>query len=146
MSANANVRIFRRNNKNTIILWNSNQLPDDSRSSVAAFLIDGENEGPLVFSKFIPESPEKFSGDVDGIVIPHTANKMDPTKPCNIKLLFGEGDDSFDITKTVLPANSAPEAQEREAAGPKIMHMYGMDYGTKKWVPFPVNPELLGDE
>lgn len=146
MSANINFRVFRRNNKNLIFLWNSASLPDDGRFSVAAFLMDGEVEGPITFSKFKPENPEKFTGDVDGIVIPHIPNKIDPTKACTIKVLFGEGDDCFEVMKTVLPANSAPEAQERVIAGPQVVHMYGMDYRTKKWVPFPVNPELLGDE
>ena len=145
MASNCNLRIFRRNNKNTIILWNSASLPDENKTSVAAFLVDGEKEGPVVFSKFVPENIEKFAKDVDGIVISHSANKMDPTKPCTIKVLFGEGDDSFEITKTVLPANSAPEATDRESAGPKVVHMYAMNYETKQWVPFPVNPELLGD-
>lgn len=145
MSSNINFRVFRRNNKNLILLWNSSSMPDDGRFSVAAFLMDGDSEGPLVFSKFLPENPEKFSGDVDGIVIPHTPNKIDPTKPCTIKILFGEGDDSFEVVKTVLPANSAPEAQDREMAGPKIVHMYAYNYGEKKWVPFPANPEHLGE-
>jgi hypothetical protein len=144
MSSNINFRVFRRNSKNTIFLWSANALADESRLSVAAFLIDGESDRALVFSKFTPENPEKFSGDVDGIVIPHMLNKIDPSKTCTIKVLFGEGDDSFGVEKTVLPANSSPEAQERETAGPKIVHMYGMDYSTNKWVPFPVNPELLG--
>lgn len=146
MSSNINFRVFRRNNKNLILLWNSASLPDDNRTSIAAFLVDGDAEGPVKFAKFVPENSEKFAKDVDGIVIPHSSNKIDPTKPCTIKVLFGEGDDSFDVTKTVLPANSAPEAQERESSGPRICHMYAMDYATKQWVPFPVNPELIGGE
>ena len=146
MSSNINFRVFRRNNKNLILLWNAASLPDDGRTSIAAFLVDGESEGPVTFAKFVPENIEKFAKDVDGIVIPHGPNKIDPSKACTIKVLFGEGDDSFEVTKTVLPANSAPEATERETAGPKIMHMYGFDYATKQWVPFPVNPELLGGE
>lgn len=146
MSTSINFRVFRRNNKNLILLWSPHAMPDDGKFSVAAFLLDGDNEGPLTFAKFRPESPEKFPGGVDGIVIPHAANKIDPTKPCTVKVLFGEGDDSFEVTKTVLPANSAPEAQDRETAGPRVCHMYAMDYRTQKWVPFPANPELLGDD
>lgn len=145
MSINISLRIFRRNAKNIIILWQSSALPDDCRDSISAFLVDGDNEGPVVFTKFKPDNPEKFASGVDGIVIPHLSNKIDPSKPCTIKVMFGEGEDSFDVTKTILPANSAPEAQERETQGPKIVHMYAMDYSTKKWVPFPVNQELLGD-
>lgn len=146
MPANISFRVFRRNNKNTILLWNSASLPDENKTSVAAFMVDGDREGPLSFSKFVPENSEKFAKDVDGIVIPHLSNKIDPSKPCTIKVLFGEGDDSFDVVKTVLPANSAPESTERETAGPKVVHVYGMDYATKQWVPFPVNPELIGDQ
>ena len=140
MSSNINFRVFRRNNKNLILLWNSASLADEDRFSVAAFLMDGMDEGPLTFAKFKPENPEKFSGDVDGIVIPHLANKIDPSKPCTVKVLFGEGDNSFEVLKTVLPANSSPDAQDRDSQGPRIVHMYGMDYKTKQWVPFPVNP------
>lgn len=146
MSTSINFRVFRRNNKNLILLWNPASLPDDGRFSVAAFLMDGQSEGPLVFSKFKPENPEKFPGGVDGIVIPHGQNKIDPAKACTVKVLFGEGDESFEVTKTVLPANSAPEAQDREMAGPRVMHMYGYDYRAKQWVPFPINPELVGEE
>lgn len=145
MSSNINFRVFRRNTKNLILLWSAASLPDDSRPSVAAFIIDGDSDRPLSFSKFVPDNIEKFSGDVDGIVISHASNKIDPTKSCTVKVLFGEGDDSFEVTKTVLPANSAPESQERETAGPKVVHMYAMNYATKQWVPFPVNQELLGD-
>lgn len=140
MSANISFRVFRRNNKNTILLWSSAALPDDNKFSVAAFLIDGDVDRPLSFSKFAPDNPEKFTGDVDGIVISHLANKIDPTKPCTIKVLFGEGDDSFEVTKTVLPANSAPESQERVTAGPHVAHMYGYSYALKKWIPFPCEP------
>jgi hypothetical protein len=145
MASNCNLRIFRRNNKNTILLWDAKQLPDDSRSSVVAFIVDNDSDAPVIFSKFVPDNPDKFAVGVDGMVISHAANKIDPSKPCTIKVLFGEGDDSFEITKTVLPANSAPEAQERATAGPQVCHMYAMDYATKQWVPFPVNPELLGE-
>ena len=141
MSANINFRIFRRNGKNLILLWNSASLPDDCREEVAAFLVDESgNEGPLTYSKFVPDSPEKFAKDVTGIVIPHAQNKMDPEKPCTVKVVFGDGDDSFEVSKTVLPANSAPEPQEKDT---KAVHLYGMDYKTKTWVPFPVDHDLM---
>lgn len=140
MSTSINFRVFRRNNKNIILLWNPASLPDDGRFSVAAFLMDGDAEGPLTFSKFMPDNPEKFPGGVDGIVIPHAPNKIDPAKSCTVKVLFGEGDDSFEVTKTVLPANSAPDVTDREPAGPRVCHMYGYSYSLKKWVPFPCEP------
>ena len=147
MSSNINFRIFRRNSKNLILLWNSASLPDDAADSVAVLLVDGGgNEGPLSFSRFTPENPEKFAKDVDGIVIPHGPNKMDPTKSCTVKVIFGDGDEGFEVVKTVLPANSAPEAPERDLSSPKAIHMYAMDYRTKTWVPFPVNPEHLGND
>jgi hypothetical protein len=146
MATNIGLRIFRRNTKNCIFLWNSELLPDDNKLSVAAFIIDGEGDRALEFTTFRPDNPEKFSPGVAGIVISHAANKIDPTKPCTIKVLFGEGDDSFEVEKTVLPANSAPEAQDRETGLPRIIHMYGMDYRTNKWVPFPVNPEHMVEE
>ena len=117
-------------------------MPDENRFSVAAFLVDGEEDRALEFTNFKPDSPEKFSPGVAGIVIPHSPNKIDPTKSCTIKVLFGEGDDSLEVAKTVLPANSAPDAQEREASGPAV-HMYAYDYHSNKWVPFPVNLGLL---
>ena len=120
-------------------------LPDDCREALSAFLVDEQgNEGPLTFSKFVPDSPEKFSGDVDGIVISHAQNKMDPAKPYTIKVVLGEGEDSVEFTKDVLPANAAPvPEQSPRAMGPKEVHIYGMDYRTGKWVPFPVDPDVL---
>lgn len=151
MSTSINFRVFRRNAKKLVLIWNGLGIPDNSRGSVSVFLVDGSIEGPLTWSKFVPDNPEKFSKDVDGLVIPHSQNKIDPTKPCIVKVLFGEGDDSFEIVKEVHPASASPvtpsvpvDASNSATSGARAMLMYGMDYRTGKWIPFPVH--LDGDE
>lgn len=142
--ASIGLRIFRRNSKGIILLFNKAILPDKCKDSVCAFLVDVDgNEGPLTFTPFIPDAPEKFAAGVSGIVINHIQNKIDPSKPCTIKLIFGEDDESFEVVKSILPANSAPEMPEKNS---QIVHIYGFDYKSKTWVPMPVNRELLGGE
>lgn len=140
MSSNINFRVFRRNNKNLILLWNNGTLPDTCRETVSAF-IDREEGGPLKFSRFVPESPDKFAKDVDGIVIPHSGNDMDPSKGYEIHVVFGEGDDAMEVIKLVKPANFSHEVPT--STPDNAVHIYGMDYSTGKWVPFPVDPKLL---
>jgi hypothetical protein len=151
MSANLSLRIFRRNLKKIILIWSANALPDSCRDSIAVFVMDDEHKGPIAFSKFVPDSPEKFSKDVDGIVILHAPNKIDPAKPCTIKILFGEGEESFEIVKDILPASASPvapsvpvDSANSSTSGAKPMLMYGMNYKTGKWIPFPIDAE--GDE
>jgi len=144
---NCNFRIFRRNQKNLILLWNAGSLPDGAKDSLSAFLVDEEgNEGPLKFSKFIPDNPSKFQGDVDGIVISHEQNKMNPESAYTVRVVIGDGDDPLEFVKEVLPAAAVPPPERTPQEPPRIVHIYGMDYKTKRWVPFPVDPELVGGE
>ena len=139
MSINLSVRVFRRNLRNTIIIWNGAALLPSQREKVAVFLFDEngmDTDKQLSFSKFVPDSPEKFSADVSGVVIPHAENKMDPVKQYNIRVIFGEGDDSMEITKPVMAANSI-DFSKMGTAKPTA-HLYAMDYETNTWVPWPV--------
>ena len=138
--SNLNLRVFRRNNKGLILLWNGAHVEQRFRN-VKAYLVGSDDvERPLVTTKFVPDNPEKFSEDVDGLVIAHLANSLDPVKSYNIRLIFGTADDSFTIDKQVLSAT--PIAKDPVVAE-TIVHMYGYDYDNEKWVPLPVNTSLF---
>lgn len=146
MAARISCRIFRRNSKKLILIWASASIPDVNREAISAFVESEEFENfiPVSWTKFVPDNPEKFSEDVDGIVISHSQNKIDPSKPCTIKILFGEGEDSIEVVKEILPASAspAPSAAPESVVSTsfvKAAMMYGMDYKTGKWVPISVN-------
>lgn len=134
---NINFRVFRRNNKNLILLWNNTSLSDDQRSCIAAFEAPGglEDDRELTWSKFVPDNPEKFAPDVDGIVVPHASNRLNPSEACTVKVVLGSGEDSLEMVKEVLPANSVVEPARPPE--PKRVHMYAMDYSRNVWVPWP---------
>ena len=138
-----NLRIFRRNQKSLIFLWSSTGIPDSPK--VAAFIVEeGAADRPLKFTKFIPDQPSKFSCDVDGIVISHQDNAMDAGRQYSIKLSFGAGGrEGFEFIKQVKPANAAPEPVLQKDQ--RVVHVYGMNYSTGKWVPFPVDSRLILD-
>jgi hypothetical protein len=149
-----NFRVFRRNNKNIILLWNAGALPDNCRDSVSVHISrspslteDGSEMDeyyPVEFSRFLPESPEKFAKDVDGVVISHSKNNIDPTALCVAKVVFGEDEDAIEIYKEIKPANSSPSENigTQQFSG-KDLRLHGYDYRNNKWVPFPVDPKLL---
>jgi len=136
-----NLRVFRRNAKNLIFLWSPTGLPGNQK--VSAFIVEeGKADKPLQFGKFVPEQPEKFSKDVDGIVISHQENGMDAGRQYSIKLSFGVGGrEGFEFIKQVKPANAAPEPTAQKDQ--RVVHIFGMNYNTGKWVPFPVDSKLI---
>jgi hypothetical protein len=141
---NLNFRVFRRNGKNLILLWSQSQLSDEQKTNISAFIVDDGSmaEGKeLVWSNFKPDNPEKFAQDVGGIVIPHT-----PARPCTIRVVIGYGDESLEMVKEVLPANSVgeiPKPQASDAA--RKFHMYAMDFSTNQWVPWPADGVIPGN-
>lgn len=144
---NINVRVFRRNLRNLIIVWNTAQLDPSLRQCTSAFILDGIPNGKetlLTFSKFVPDTPEKFPKDIDGIIVSHANNNMDPMKPYLVKVVFGFGECRHEEIKEVLAMSNfvIPEP-------PKItndMHMYAYDYAERKWVPMPFDPKLVRGE
>jgi hypothetical protein len=136
--SNLNLRVFRRNNKGLILLWNGSHV-EQRYKNVHAYLVGSDGvERPL--SRFVPDNPEKFNGDVEGLVIAHLQNSMDPVKSYDIRLIFGGKDDSFVMDKQVLSAT--PIAKD-PASSETVVHMYGYDYDNEKWVPLPVNTSLF---
>lgn len=142
---NINFRVFRRNNKNLILLWNNAQLSDDQKVSLFAYAVDGlSDDRQLEWSKFVPDNPEKFAPDVDGIVIPHIQNKLNPMEKCTVKVVFGTGEESLEMVKDVMPANAViePSRSATETHGQKRMFLYAKDYRTGEWVPWPVDGKM----
>jgi hypothetical protein len=141
MQENLNLRIFRRNPKNIIIIWNSAHLTGFFTRPVSAMVIDEAGDMLLTYSKFVPDAPEKFPKDIDGIVISHSGNNLDANKAYKIKIAFGDRVNGFEIIKEVMPVNSftIPDGPKEVQA----MHMYAFDYRKQKWVPFPFDPKVL---
>ena len=136
-----NLRVFRRNARNLIFLWSPTGLTGAPKIT-ASIVEEGAPDRPLIFTRFVPEQPEKFSKDVDGIVIAHQENDMDAGRQYSIKLAFGNGGrEGIEFIKQVKPANAAPEPVPQKDQ--RVVHVYGMDYGTGKWVPFPVDSKLI---
>lgn len=138
---NVNFRIFRRNNKNLILLWNIENLSTSQKENLVVLEMgESDTERPITYKRFVPDNPEKFADDVDGVVISHAQNKLDPSKSCTVKLIFGD-DDIFEVVKSVNPANSVPE--QTVSKEPVVFRAYGMDYATGEWKPIPVDPKLI---
>ena len=135
-------RVFRRNNKNIIILWNTAQLDVSFIKPVVASVVDLEGkENLLVYSKFTPDSPEKFPKDIDGIVISHNNNNLDPNLGYKIKLAFSNGDMYCEALQDVLPVSAVTPTEPIKQA--EAVHMYAYDYKNRKWVPLPVDQKLV---
>ena len=141
MEKNINLRVFRRNNKNIIILWNNYNLEERYLKSITAYLVGSDEiETPLAFDRFVPDDPSKFSKDIDGIVIPHSINSLQVEKIYNIRIMFGKGDDMLIEDKEVLSTMNHLEKLEIPNGE---LHVMGYDYASNKWVPLPVDMKLI---
>lgn len=135
-------RVFRRNNKNIIIVWNATQLDPLFVSPVVATIVDSEGkESLLAYSKFKPDNPEKFPRDVDGIVISHINNNLNPDMGYKIKLSFCNGKVYCEALQDVDPVNATSPINIPKPA--EAIHMYAYDYKNRKWVPLPVDQKLM---
>jgi hypothetical protein len=135
---NFGLRVWRRSDSKTILIWNQSLLPDDCREVSNVFVDDDTCRGPLKCSKFVPDNPEKFAKDVDGKVIPHAINGLDPLKLYVMRVVFGVDDETVEASKEVKPVGAIPVRVPEHTQTTNIVHVYGMDYATGKWIPFPV--------
>lgn len=140
---NVNFRVFRRNARNLILLWSALLLTEEQRGELSVFLVNqaGDEERKLEYSKFVPDSPEKFAPDVEGMVLSHAANRLNPAEACTIKVIFGSGGDALEMVKEVLPANSIPELSHSQDQHKRV-YLYAMNYSDNSWVPWPANGKL----
>ena len=84
-------RVFRRNNKNLIIIWEAKELSKDQKESIKVDIEDEEDESisDISFSQFIPENKEKFKDDTQGIIVDQGANNIDPEKQYTVRVVLG---------------------------------------------------------
>jgi hypothetical protein len=97
-----NFRIFRRNKKNLIIIWNLKNLTTDQKNEMHFELIpsdENDDTKSIEFVPFIPIDKTKFVDDVAGGVIGHEENSLDPNGTYNIKITLGRNNI---ITKNIL--------------------------------------------
>ena len=138
-------RVFRRNNKNIIILWNTAQLDISFIDPVVASIVDAEGkESLLAYSKFKPDNPEKFPRDIDGIVISHINNNLDPNSGYKIKLSFRNGNVYCEALQDVLPVSAITPVEAPKPT--EVVHMYAYDYKNRKWVPLPADQKLMVEQ
>jgi len=143
MEKNINLRVFRRNNKNIIILWNNGLLEEKYLKNINVYLVGSDGvESPLSFDRFIPDDPSKFSKDIDGVIISHSVNNLKIEKVYNIRIIFGNKDDLKIVTKEVLSGLNHFEKPEIPSGE---IHVMGYDYAINKWVPLPIDKRLIGD-
>ena len=143
MNENLNLRVFRRNPKNIIILWCATGLDIPTSKPVVASVIEDHTEVLLAYNRFIPDAPEKFPKGTEGIILSHVNNNLDPNKAYKIKLVF-DSEPRTEIIKDVMPTciYTAPEPMKDVAP----MHMYAYDYKHSKWVPLPVDQKLMPED
>jgi hypothetical protein len=109
---------------------------------VIATVVDPEGkESLLAYSKFKPDSPEKFSKDIDGIVISHSNNNLEPNTGYKIKLAFKNGHVSQETLQDVLPVSPIGVIDVPKTS--QSVHMYAYSYRDCKWVPLPVDQRLM---
>jgi len=137
------IRVFRRNAKNMILIWESHNFNEDfCKKPVAVFRVDGNNEYPVTYSKFVPEDQSKFPSDIDGVVIGHIHNNLDKNAKYDMKLVFGHGmPGEVVILKEVKPYNTfVPIPGQKDVTE---VHVFAYDYKNRKWVPMPVDHGLM---
>ena len=136
------VRIFRRNLSKIIIVWERSQLDPAFVDPPIASIVDEEGrETLLTYSRFKPDNPEKFVKDIDGVVISHLHNKLDPDKGYKIKIAFSNGHVYQEAVQEVMPVSALPVLEPVKPV--EIMHIYGFDYRRHAWVPLPVDTKLM---
>lgn len=82
-------RVFRRNQKNIIILWDSEQLKEEQKNNISVELLSEDNR-KLFFIPFVNQKPEKIKSTTQGILINQVENNLDPTKDYDIKIILGQ--------------------------------------------------------
>ena len=146
---NLNLRVFRRNVKNLIVLWSSRNLTDDQRENTRVYAVEANAYRELTWRPFVPDNPDKFAPDVVGVVIGHSGNKLDSAEPCTVRFMLGV-DNVIEIEKNVDPASQAGPADfpsstpasstHATVAGSRTINvrLYALDELSGNWVPVPL--------
>ncbi len=129
-----NLRVFRRNKKNTILIWDVQKIPFVNKN-VSNVFID-ESTKSCHFEVFKPGTPHKFLTEVSGVVVSHFENHIKESDNYKVKIVFEDG---FYVFKEVFSSPGDIQLPPVE----KIVHLYAYDYRERKWVPFPVDKKLL---
>lgn len=129
-----NLRVFRRNRKGSIIIWDIPKLPFVNGKVSSVFINDSPEQA--VFDVFKPGTPYKFLTEVGGISIPHFDNHIKESEGYKVKIVFEEG---FYVYKSIFSSYGDTPVPPAE----KIVHLYAYDYHDRKWIPFPVDKKLL---
>lgn len=133
-SAQINARVFRRNKRNTIIIWDVNKLPFTDHTISGVFLNPDQKQ--LLYEIFVPTTPKKFLTKVGGVVIPHFQNKINENEQISVRIIFQAG---YYLDKDVYPVSEDFTTPPLD----KIVYLYVFDYNLKKWVPFPFDKAVL---
>jgi hypothetical protein len=116
MRNNINLRVFRRNSKNIILLWDNNRLTEDTK----IFLLPEKKE--LFWKAFVPLNRNKFQREVQGVVIPQKENNISPEE----EVLIG-----VEINGKLNEIKVRPCEKNI-----MIVKLFGYDAVRKRWYPF----------
>lgn len=133
-SVQINARVFRRNKRNTIIIWDVNKLPFTDQTISGVYLNPEQKQ--LLYEIFVPTAPKKFLTKVGGVIIPHFQNKINENEQISIRIIFKAG---YYLDKDIYPASDDLTTPPLD----KIVYLYVFDYNLKKWVPFPFDKTVL---
>ena len=128
MNAELNLRVFRRNKRNIILIWNSEALIKEQLDNIAVEIEEGGIFKPLKFSTFSPHDINKFTKQVCGIVINQVDNALDVNRFCNIKVILGKENRASKLI-SVLPFAQANIA-EKESKVSVFLHAWDPDKGS----------------
>jgi len=127
MNTELNLRVFRRNKRNIILIWNSENLSKEQCDSVAVEIEDAEKFKNVTFTSFTPHDSDKFSKKVNGVVINQVDNNLDVNRFYNIKVMFGKDANKVSRIITILPFKPTVETKEGKVV---YLHAYDRDKAT----------------
>lgn len=138
MYDNLNLRVYRRTRDHIALLWSLKQLTREQIASAKISLKEPYKE--LTFA--IESNLDKVDGrgrtpDNTAIaIIPHEANKLDPTVFYELKVSLGVKKDTIEQSLQIYPCGVLPQS-ERDKKDSNV-HMMGWSEEEKRWIKVPL--------
>jgi len=125
---NTRFRVFRRNQKNIVLIWETEGLTPDQMGNVQVNLILDNDEllHDLKFTIFVPLKKEKFKNEVTGVIINHRDNNLDTTKSYTFEIVLG-------LKNTVAQTINVKPFEEEVKNASVDLHLYAWDPEHNKW-------------
>jgi len=128
------LRVFRRNNKKLIILWDKDSLPHDDYTELQIFLVDEKGKIPLHYQEFISHDTEKFQENITGVIISHQENDLPPDADLLLEFVFSsKSTNTFYKDQLKVTGKNVDSSSSRK--------LYGYNKESKNW--YPLNCDLV---